>query len=755
MASTLASQLEALAVRGGQAPNVSKKTRPSLIFSPSDAADVDLRSIFDLCELGLEDLARADRRFQAYRRTIFSEETLKLDRELQSRELNEKLNSSIATFLRVLSNYVMLKPAHQILEYLIRRYKVHVYNVDDILICVLPYHETSLFVRVVQLLQLSKTKWAFLEGVQRSGAAPTRAALVNQCISDPGMLDTLCEAAMKVARVPSKSRTVASLAAIIVMEVLAAVPKVETATVNRILPFILLSFESGITEDYQVGALMVVGTLANRSSLSPSLVETLTVAIAGNIQKESAVEGAPLIRVSLMVMIQLMQTQAVETFPVEAFKILVKLRLFFELLAKLTEMYDASRLLSLYLEVHVKHCAEDVLYEQSLVDMINTVPLKDYVGHLVTSILQLYMKDVVEDAEQQLGNQREVAKRLFEVLERRFPTELDSAISSCLQNGQASGKNATGSALHKALHEIFLGSLHMPLVESNKTLYSSLDHPDARVREAAVRRLAELDEEQNSNMRTEMKDMMWEALFQRAHEDDQGVLLAILSVKSLVRSPSPERVFKMLTSIISTGMNTITAGGKMNTQAIVTTSTALKLLASDFLALHSSFADRVSTILFGLLVTSPKTLKVNLVALEFAKKMPFALYETLPEIQDPAADQDGGSKGQKKKLTLVINEKVVSSIATSLLSNHEKYLPILFECAAESTRSKCFALAVLLRLFQEAPEDRILSVVKASFSWLREQFAVLESDQGFDLKNAGVKQVRMAHVGHVIAHTGT
>jgi len=52
---------------------------------------------------------------------------------------------------------------------------------------------------------------------------------------------------------------------------------------------------------------MVVGTLANRASLSPLLVETFTVAMAKNIQKESAVEGAPLIRVSLMVMIQLMQ----------------------------------------------------------------------------------------------------------------------------------------------------------------------------------------------------------------------------------------------------------------------------------------------------------------------------------------------------------------------------------------------------------------------------------------------------------------
>ena len=58
-----------------------------------------------------------------------------------------------------------------------------------------------------------------------------------------------------------------------------------------------------------------------------------------------------------------------------------------------------------------------------------------------------------------------------------------------------------------------------------------------------------------------MKEMMWEALFQRAHDDDDyGVLLAILSVKSLVHWPFPERVFKMLSSIISKSISTITAG---------------------------------------------------------------------------------------------------------------------------------------------------------------------------------------------------
>lgn len=329
MASALASQLEALAVATGQPTSTSRKIRASIIFTPSQAADVDLRTIYDLCDAGLGELADIDGRFEPYRHTLFSVETLKLDRELQSRELNDKLNRSIGTFIRVLSNYILLKPAHQVLEYLIRRYKIHIYNVEDILISILPYHETSLFVRILQLLQIKNTKWAFLERVQKSGAAPTRAALVDQCRRDPAVLDTLCEAAVKVARMPSKTRTIASFTSIVVMELLATVPSVQTSTVNRILPFVLHSFEGGITEDYRVGALMVIGTLANRTSLSSSLAETLIVSIAKKLQIESAVEGAPLTRISLMVMIQLMQTQAMDQFPVQAFKMLVKSGAFF------------------------------------------------------------------------------------------------------------------------------------------------------------------------------------------------------------------------------------------------------------------------------------------------------------------------------------------------------------------------------------------------------------------------------------------
>ncbi|XP_024370434.1 uncharacterized protein At3g06530 isoform X1 [Physcomitrium patens] len=737
MASALASQLEALAVATGQPTSTSRKIRASIIFTPSQAADVDLRTIYDLCDAGLGELADIDGRFEPYRHTLFSVETLKLDRELQSRELNDKLNRSIGTFIRVLSNYILLKPAHQVLEYLIRRYKIHIYNVEDILISILPYHETSLFVRILQLLQIKNTKWAFLERVQKSGAAPTRAALVDQCRRDPAVLDTLCEAAVKVARMPSKTRTIASFTSIVVMELLATVPSVQTSTVNRILPFVLHSFEGGITEDYRVGALMVIGTLANRTSLSSSLAETLIVSIAKKLQIESAVEGAPLTRISLMVMIQLMQTQAMDQFPVQAFKMLVKSGAFFELLAKLIVMYDASKFLSLFLEVLVKHCAAHVNYERSLVAMIDTIPLKDYVGQLVANILQLYMGNIgVEVGEQR--NCKEISKHLFRVIEKRFPTELDSAISSVLENRSEPGKSQR-SAQQEALNEIFLGTLHMPLVESNKTLYASLDHPEARVRVAAVKRLAEIDNAQNNNLHTQMKDMMWETLFQRAHDEDYGVLEALLSVESLVHYPYPEKLFKMLTSIISRSLHSITSGVNVDARVIATASSTLKLLASGFLTLHPTFAERVATVLFGLCLTSRKTLQLNLVALKLARTVPFALFEALPEFPESISGKAKDAKNQKEQLLVLVNEKLVSSLTTCVLKKSEILLPVLLSTATDYVQNKCLALAVLLRILHESPKGSILNVVDVCLPWLRGQLVALQS-KNFDFKNAPTQQ---------------
>jgi hypothetical protein len=62
-----------------------------------------------------------------------------------------------------------------------------------------------------------------------------------------------------------------------------------------------------VVSESQVGALMIVGTVANRTQLAPSLLETLGDLSAKIFQKESELENSPLLQLALMVLIQLMQ----------------------------------------------------------------------------------------------------------------------------------------------------------------------------------------------------------------------------------------------------------------------------------------------------------------------------------------------------------------------------------------------------------------------------------------------------------------
>ncbi|CAI9290616.1 unnamed protein product [Lactuca saligna] len=48
--------------------------------------------------------------------------------------------------------HISLATALRTLKYLIRRYKIHVYNIDELNLCALPYHDTQVFVRIVQLI---------------------------------------------------------------------------------------------------------------------------------------------------------------------------------------------------------------------------------------------------------------------------------------------------------------------------------------------------------------------------------------------------------------------------------------------------------------------------------------------------------------------------------------------------------------------------------------------------------------------------
>ena len=63
-----------------------------------------------------------DERFARYRKTLFIETSLEVNREQQTPKENDKLNKSISSYLRLLAGYLQLPGALKTLEYLIRRY---------------------------------------------------------------------------------------------------------------------------------------------------------------------------------------------------------------------------------------------------------------------------------------------------------------------------------------------------------------------------------------------------------------------------------------------------------------------------------------------------------------------------------------------------------------------------------------------------------------------------------------------------------
>ena len=59
----------------------------------------------------------------------------------------EKLDAELHEFCLLLSPYFEMKIAEKALEILMSKYELHLYNVDSLLACTLPFHDTPQFTR--------------------------------------------------------------------------------------------------------------------------------------------------------------------------------------------------------------------------------------------------------------------------------------------------------------------------------------------------------------------------------------------------------------------------------------------------------------------------------------------------------------------------------------------------------------------------------------------------------------------------------
>ncbi|XP_031838490.1 HEAT repeat containing 1 homolog l(2)k09022 [Nomia melanderi] len=260
------------------------KKRPSLLFDPKEAANLDRETVLNIGQNGLQELAKLSDLFLEFERTLFAQSSLNLERSVQDVKVNKKLDGEIERFLILLSPYFLLNHAHKALEWLIHRFRIHDFNKDQFLLLILPYHETRMFVKALQLLNLSDTadKWHWLEPLQKPGVPLASITLINRLSSDNGFLKLICSHVVNATRVYSERATyLSTLYAFYTTSVLGTIHQLSTMSevqIGHILPTILKGLESSIA-DFAASTYMILSMLMSKMKLNNETTEKLHLKI--------------------------------------------------------------------------------------------------------------------------------------------------------------------------------------------------------------------------------------------------------------------------------------------------------------------------------------------------------------------------------------------------------------------------------------------------------------------------------------------
>ncbi|PKA48764.1 Uncharacterized protein AXF42_Ash018706 [Apostasia shenzhenica] len=725
---SIASQLQVIKsiIRGKDDPIRRPITRPSILFGPKEAADIDLRSILPLAQSGIETLVEADDRFLSFKSTLFSHASLDIEREKMAPTEEEKLNKSICSYLRLLAGYLHLHAALRTLEYLIRRYQVHVFNIEELVLCALPYHDTHHFVRIVQLIDFGNKKWAFLDGVKASGASPPRKVIVQQCIRDKGVLEALCSYAA-----PSKdfqhSRPVTCFCTAVIVEALGSIPKLDTETVQRVLTFVFNGLNPAIhgSRDQKAGALMVVGLVASRATLASKLVQNLIYFIARSAQLDAKLSAdLPWLRVTIMALVTLVQSQSPQIFPKKTLMIFKETRDFVGLLSGLSQEFNVQKFLHRYLESLINYSSSDDSCHRLLVDAIEALPIKEFVSKIVHKILAYCVKIMRTDGLKsfEAGNR---AKQVLVVLETHYPSELHGSFRKFLENSNLE-KGGEESAL-VIFCRMLDGNSDIAMEVSDSKVWFSLEHPKAAVRQAALLELASSDIMKcivaNPGRLVNLKD----ALVRRFQDDDLGVVRAALSLSGLSEIIGPRFLFKNYCVVLKRCMEMLIEGTTVQSQACDVAVFCLDHIVSD-VSLHQLHnVKEVASIIFPLLLLLPKTWRVNVKALELVNKFQWPFYFniiacSLDFVEQKLKRLDDGTSTD-------INLRTIQSLAEIFVANPEDHIEWLVACSRCNKLAKGLLFFLILQSLAICKEQLNMERFDKYFRQLTNQLLHTDADK--------------------------
>ena len=233
---------------------------------------------------GLEELEKIDVRFSEFRNSLFALSSKQFERSVHTEEVNKKIDEEIEKFLVLISPYFTLKSSQKALEWLVNRYHVQQFNTDAWIMCVMPFHDTKIFVRAIQLPNLKNqfSKWHWLYPLQRPGIPLPRNTLLNACAQNVGLLKLICSQLEKATQIHSEKQSVLNVFIAFYTTTIIGMLELSNGITEEQLAIILPSLLSGLVckfPDLVAGCYMIIAQLNRKAKLSPRVAEEFAASI--------------------------------------------------------------------------------------------------------------------------------------------------------------------------------------------------------------------------------------------------------------------------------------------------------------------------------------------------------------------------------------------------------------------------------------------------------------------------------------------
>lgn len=526
MVSSLAAQLQQLREGGAG----SKRKTDSFLYDAREAAHIDDETVYNLAWNGLLELKQLDAAFDAFdpsRDTtkLFSRQRIHFHRVQIAKSEDLELSAAVARLLDALSPYFLLSATHKVLEFLVRRYEIHRYNVDDVMAMIISYHESKWFAKMVKLLHIHTTRWEFLLQVKQSEEPLLRTALVQRAIDERSVIEFIFASATRIGAANPK---LISLYALVILQMLDQTA-VNEAMLRWLIPDLLVALKTKQFPEMQAAAYMILTKLASKAVLSDKVVETLVKHLVKYAQKIGG--GAQLN--ALLCVIYVAETQPSFALTTSVGKYVVAMDNLVDFLSEAASNYEAVtfiRSFFTYLIDTMEQATEDDAAYSLLVDVVARVGAAEYIVDELIDKLH----DVAAESTYDLENATVLAASgVLVALSKKHVTKADACVQSLVASTMESATKQTKKKLNKFLEHTFgqvANSAHfVPATDDASTsLALALDHPNEHTRFQALQAL----EKQYKNA-SDVKVLTGPGVLLRRLHDDSARIVKLVAGSTL------------------------------------------------------------------------------------------------------------------------------------------------------------------------------------------------------------------------------